>query len=87
MRVPSDEIPQADNLIDVVRTVVAISQGARTDQDIGQAIGKVARQGRYYRKAAEIIGLITNRTNNATLTHAGQSFVQSDPTVNNPALL
>lgn len=87
MRVPSDEIPQADNLIDVIRTVIAVSQGARTFQQIAQAINKVERQGRYYRKAAEIIGLISNDNNQAILTSLGQLFIQSDPTLTNPILL
>jgi hypothetical protein len=88
MRVPIDEIPQADNLIDVVRTVIAVSQGARTFQQIAQSIGKVERQGRYYRKAAEIVGMIsTPSTNQSILTPLGQTFVQSDPVLTNPALL
>ncbi len=88
MRVPTDEIPQADNLIDVVRTIIAVSQGARTHQQIAQSIGKVERQGRYYRKAAEIIGMIvTPGTNHSILTPLGQIFVQNDPILTNPALL
>lgn len=88
MRVPSDEIPQADNLIDVVRTVIAVAQGARTFQDIANSIGKVERQGRYYRKAAEIVGMIsTSNRNQSILTPLGQAFVQNDPTLTNPALL
>lgn len=87
MRVPSEEIPQADNLFDVVRTVIAVGQGARTFQQIAQAINKVDRQGRYYRKAAEIIGLVINRSNNASLTPLGLSFVRNDPTVSHPILI
>jgi hypothetical protein len=88
MRVPSDEIPQADNLIDVVRTVIAVSQGARTFQQIAQSINKVERQGRYYRKAAEIVGMITTpNINQSILTTLGQTFLQSDPVLTNPALL
>ena len=88
MRVPSDEIPQADNLLDVVRTVIAVSQGARTFQQIATSIGKVERQGRYYRKAAEIVGMIaTPNRNQSILTPIGQSFVQNNPTLTNPALL
>ncbi|MCG8573913.1 MAG: hypothetical protein MI810_03420 [Flavobacteriales bacterium] len=88
MRVPSDEIPQADSLIDVIRTVISISQGARTFQQIAQAIGKVDRQGRYYRKAAEIVGMvITPNRNNSTLTPLGQSFVQNNPNLTSPELL
>lgn len=88
MRVPSDEIPQADSLIDVIRTVMSISHGARTFQQIAQAIGKVDRQGRYYRKAAEIVGMvITPNRNNSTLTPLGQSFVQNNPNLTSPELL
>lgn len=87
MRVPSEEIPQADNLIDVVRTVIAVSQGASTFQQIANSIGKVERQGRYYRKAAEIVGMIyTPNRNQSALTPLGQSFVQNNPTLTNPAL-
>ena len=85
MRVPSDEIPQADNLLDVVRTVIAVSQGARTFQQIATSIGKVERQGRYYRKAAEIVGMIaTPNRNQSILTQLGQSFVQNNPTLTAP---
>lgn len=88
MRVPSDEIPQADNLVGVIRTIIAISQGARTFQQIANSIQKVERQGRYYRKAAEIIGMIsTPNQNHSVLTPLGQAFVQNNPTLNNPILL
>jgi hypothetical protein len=88
MRVPSDEIPQADNLIDVVRTIIAVSQGDSTFQQIANSIGKVERQGRYYRKAAEIVGMVqTPNRNQSILTPLGQSFVQNNPTLTNPALL
>lgn len=87
MKVTSEEIPQADNLIDVVKTVIAVSQGAITFQQIAQAIGKVERQGRYYRKAAEIVGLVINKNNQAYLTPAGHAFMLNNPTLTNPALL
>jgi hypothetical protein len=88
MKVPSDEIPQADLLADVVKTVIAVSHGAKTFQDISQSIGKVERQGRYYRKAAEIAGLIiTPGANNSMLTQLGQEFVRTGPTLSNPILL
>ena len=87
MRVPSEEIPQADNLIDVVRTVIAVSQGARTFQQIAHVIGKVERQGRYYRKAAEIVGMITtSNRNQSILTPLGRSFVQNNSNLTDPAL-
>tara|TARA_R110002124_G_scaffold276704_1_gene447624 strand:+ start:11659 stop:12693 length:1035 start_codon:yes stop_codon:yes gene_type:complete len=87
MKVPSDQIPQADRLTDVIKTVIAVSQGARSYQDLARAIGKVDRQGRYYRKAAEIIGLIRSTgRNHSALTDLGRQFVQTDPTLSNPVL-
>lgn len=88
MLIPSDQIPQADRLDEVIRTVIAISQGHRTFQDIARFIGKVDRQGRYYRKAAEIIGLVVTRTpNNSTLTPLGQEFIRTGATMNNPIFI
>jgi hypothetical protein len=50
--------------------------------DTAQAIGKVGRQGRYYRRAAEILGLIERRSLNAsTLTALGRRFARANETV------
>jgi hypothetical protein len=88
MKVPSDQIPQADVLVDVIKTIIAVSQGARSYQDIAKAINKVNRQGRYYRKAAEVIGLIESTgRNKSELTDLGKKFVQSNPTLSNPYLI
>lgn len=88
MKIPSDEIPQADILSEVIKTVLAVAQGAKTFQEIATIIGKVGRQGRYYRKAAEITGLIyTPSRNTSLLTPLGQQFVQEEPTLQNPHLL
>ncbi len=75
MRIPSEDIPQADVLSEVVRTVEAVAAGARTDDDIAEAIEKVDRQGRYYRRAAEILGFIQNQHNRSTLTPGGRYFI------------
>jgi len=75
MRIPSEDIPQADVLSEVVRTVEAVATGARTDDDIAGVIGKVDRQGRYYRRAAEILGFIQNQHNRSTLTADGRYFI------------
>src|SRR5437764_6688558 len=85
MRIPSDEIPQADIIEDVVKTVICVAQGGKTFQEIAKAIGKVDRQGRYYRKAAEILGLITTPSiNNSMLSGLGEQFIHSNPTIDNP---
>lgn len=72
----SREIPQANSLEDVIVTVFAVANGANTYQQIAQAIGKGERQGRYYRLAAEQIGLIAPcNTNHSILTALGQEFI------------
>lgn len=78
MRIPSSDIPQADVLADVIATARAVNNGASTFQDIAQAIEKVERQGRYYRRAAEILGLIRNHRNHAELTSFGEQFFAAD---------
>ncbi len=78
MKIPSSEIPQADTFEQVLNTVYAVNQGARTDHDIAQFIHMVDRQGRYYRAAAELLGLVRNAGNHAELTDLGRKFISSD---------
>lgn len=77
MKIHSNDIPQADVLEDVVKTVMAVSKGAKTFQEISQSIGKVDRQGRYYRRAAEILGFIRNEGNQSMLTEPGKELLNS----------
>lgn len=79
MRIPSEDIPQADVLEEVVRAVEAVSKGATTFEDIAHALGKVDRQGRYYRRAGEILGFIQNvpMKNHSSLTPRGRAFIQN----------
>ncbi len=86
MKINSENVPQADNLEDVIECVIAVSEGEGTYQEIANRIGKVERQGRYYRKAAEILGLIINQNNESHLTDLGRQFSQN-PTLGNPILL
>lgn len=78
MKIPQSEIPQADNLDDVVNVARAVHNGARTFQDIAEFINKVDRQGRYYRLAAEILGFVSNSQNNSELTPLGEELVRSN---------
>lgn len=79
MRIPSRDVPQADVLTDVVKVVEGVSQGERTFQELSRYINKVERQGRYYRRAAEILGFVENRANDSSLTPLGRQFVSSGP--------
>lgn len=78
MRLSTREVPQADVLADVVRAVEAVGRGIRRFQDIARHIGKVERQGRYYRLAAQLLGLIQNERNHAVLTQLGRQLLAAD---------
>jgi|SRR6267378_10346 len=78
MRIRSKDVPQADRLRDVIRLVDAVAAGAKTYQQMASAIGKVGRQGRYYRRAAEILAFIEKAgKNHAVVTLPGWALVNS----------
>lgn len=79
MKIPSEDVPQADKLEDVVKLVEGVAKGACTFQEQSKYIGKVDRQGRYYRRAAEILGFIQNQTNRAVITNSGKEYLSSSP--------
>ena len=78
--IPTKEIPQADSLEKVVKTVYAVSQGKQSHQEIARYLGVDDRQGRYYRKAAEILKLVTKTSskNVSALTQIGQALLTSN---------
>src|SRR5687767_11238470 len=89
MRIQSKDIPQADRIESVVAATVAIANGARTDIQIANQVPGIEgddRQGRYYRKAAEILGFITNERNNARITERGH-LISANPVLTNPTLI
>lgn len=89
MRIQSNDLPQADRIESVILATVAIANGATTDIEIANQVPGIEgddRQGRYYRRAAEILGFITNTRNNAQITPKGQQ-VADNPLLTNPTLL
>jgi hypothetical protein len=81
------DIPQANNLDVVIRSVDAIAKGARSDLDIAAFIGYKDRQGRYYRTATELLGF-TERiaSNNSQLTDRGRELVKANGNQRNALL-
>lgn len=77
--ISTKDIPQADSLDEVIVTVEAVSQGKSTFQDIAQQLGLTERQGRYYRRAAEILRFITRvpGTNISTITALGAQLLKA----------
>lgn len=70
---------QADDINKVILVPVAISKGHYTDEAIEDYIGvnSEGRQGRYYRLAAEKLGLVELKSPNHTvLTGKGDEFVK-----------
>lgn len=72
----SKRVPQADILGDVINTVRYVDKHPNcSDKKIANYIGKVDRQGRYYRHAAVLLGLINNYQNKAWITNEGTHFL------------
>lgn len=78
MKLSINQVPQADELGKVIATVDAVYNECKTDVQIADYVGFTDRQGRYYRFAAEILGLLENLSNNATLTTVGKDFIVLD---------
>jgi hypothetical protein len=78
MKIPSKDVIQADSPERVMMTIEAVARGARSDRDIASAIGGLdARQGRYYRRAAEILGFIQRDAgNHSVVTPVGREYVK-----------
>lgn len=70
------DFPQADRLRQVGLVAEAVAKGHQTDDAIEHFIGldSSGRQGRYYRHAAWVLGLINNDKNHSTLTALGQEY-------------
>lgn len=78
MKIPITQVPQADELSKVINTVEAIFSDCNTDLQIADYVGFTDRQGRYYRLAAEILGLVENSNNNAILSSLGIELIVLD---------
>jgi C-terminal AAA-associated domain len=78
MALRTEDFPQADKLNQVAMVADAVKSGRDSDHEIESFIGLDSenRQGRYYRKAAELLGLITTYDNHSQLTALGKSFTQ-----------
>ncbi|QXA07327.1 hypothetical protein I6L27_15715 [Acinetobacter pittii] len=76
MPLETSDFLQADDIEKVFLVVDAVATGAATDSQIEAYLGldSGSRQGRYYRLAAEKLGLIMNNDNSAILTQRGQVF-------------
>ena len=74
--VTTTDFPQADRLEQVGKVAIAIAKGNQADAEIEDFIGlnSAGRQGRYYRLAAEVLGLISNQHNHAVLTLLGKEY-------------
>jgi len=86
MIINSEDVPQANRLEEVINTVKAVANGACSYQDIARELEKQERHGRYYRKAAEILGFLRTSSNSSELTSKGRTLLEN-PTITNPLIL
>ncbi len=79
MKILSKDVIQADSPERVMMTIDAVARGAHNDHDIAAAIGGLdARQGRYYRRAAEVLGFMVRDANHrSSVTPAGKEFANA----------
>ncbi len=87
--ITSGDLPQADRLESVLATIIAVSNGNRTDIEIANQVPGIEgddRQGRYYRAAAVMLGFLNNENNYASLTVKGEELV-NNPSLNNPLFI
>ena len=80
MRFPIQQVPQANDLANVISTIEAISNGYESDIQIGDYVGFSDRQGRYYRLAGELLGLLITekKKNKSILTPLGIELIELD---------
>jgi len=73
----TEDFPQADILDQVGEVARAVAENNYSDSEIEEFIGLQShgRQGRYYRKASEILGLISTTKNISVLTPLGKELV------------
>jgi hypothetical protein len=75
-------------LKDVIGTLSAVNSGATSYQEIAESIGKVERQGRYYRLAAQLLGFIKpSGTNNSEVTELGLKYINANSGLKKDILL
>lgn len=77
--IDTSDFLQADDINKVAQVAEAVSRGHHTDDAIESYIGvnSAGRQGRYYRLAAEKMGLVDlSGTNHTILTQNGNNFVR-----------
>lgn len=74
--VKTEDFPQADKLLQVGMVAVAVAKDNHEDDAIEAYIGlsSSGRQGRYYRHAATLLGLIENHHNHSQLTSLGYEY-------------
>ncbi len=79
MKIPTNLVPQADNVNAIEIVIKAVADGAKTFQDMADALGYRPRQGRYYRLAGEILGFLKKKgTNTSSITPFGKAYINAN---------
>ena len=79
MKIQTRLMPQADSLEVLTKVVEAVSRGSVTYQQIAASIGYDERQGRYYRLAGELLGLLIHEgQNHSHISELGEEYLVSN---------
>lgn len=80
MKILSEDVIQADTPERAMATIDAVARGAHDDKAIAAAIGGLdPRQGRYYRRAAEVLGFtVRDASHRSVVTPRGKEFANAD---------
>ncbi len=70
--------PQADNIERVLRVPFLVAQGQSNAFLVADSEGFTERQSSYYRRAAEVLGLVERSDGTYKLTEVGHNFVVAD---------
>jgi hypothetical protein len=72
-------IPQANSIQRIADLPLLIERGVRSASQWSAICGKSPRQGQYYRRAAQLIGLVASGGGDWKLTTIGRNYVARDP--------
>lgn len=74
-----DKTPQADDIERVLRVPFIIDRGNKTSSAVASVESFTDRQASYYRRAAELLGLVIDTSTGFELTDVGREYVTSKP--------
>ena len=80
------QAPQADDLSKIINLVISINNGYDSAEEISDYLNLGRRQGLYYTKAAQLLGLVKLEDSNVKISAIGLSLINSNDKQRNEIL-